>query len=172
MKFGDALPLWDVPKPFTNRDQWSSGKMSDTYRKLISGPMTVVGQYRNAEGQPSLLPALVRYVECKCLLGGVTTSQGIKLASNAGVQRFYRGLIRNVEQTDEPDLPEAQGRIPDIAAKISTNKPVQAQCRLRLIAPRRARSNHDDDDLHAHQRSGEGGPAAGQGHPESHVVQR
>ena len=24
-----------------------------------------------------MLPALVRYVECKCLLGGVTTSQGV-----------------------------------------------------------------------------------------------
>ena len=111
----NALPLWaPVPKRFNNRGQWPN---QPDYRKLISGPMTVLGQYRNAEGQASLLPALVRYVECKCLLGGVTTSQGIKLASNAGVQRFYRGLIRNVEQTDDADLPEAQGRIPDIAAK-------------------------------------------------------
>jgi hypothetical protein len=79
--------------------------------------MTVLGQYRDGHGQYPLLPALVRYVECKCLLGGVTTSQGVKLASNAGIQRFYRGIIRNVEQTDDPDLPEAQGRIPDIVAK-------------------------------------------------------
>ena len=63
------------------------------------------------------MPPLIRYVECKFLLGGVTTSQGVKLASNAGIQRFYRGIVRNVEQTDEPDLPEAQGRIPDMAAK-------------------------------------------------------
>ena len=39
------------------------------------------------------------------------------LASNAGVQRFYRGLIRNVEQTDDPTLLEAQGRIADVVAK-------------------------------------------------------
>ena len=39
------------------------------------------------------------------------------LASNAGVQRFYRGLIRNVEQTDDPALPEAQGRIADVDRK-------------------------------------------------------
>ena len=111
----NALPLWaPVPKRFKNRGQWPT---QPDYRKLISGPMTVIGEYRDADGQPSLLPALVRYVECKCLLGGVTTSQGIKLASNAGVQRFYRGLIRNVEQTDDADLPEAQGRIPDIEAK-------------------------------------------------------
>ena len=28
------------------------------------------------------------------------------LNSNAGVQRFYRGIVRNVEQTDDPDLLE------------------------------------------------------------------
>ena len=64
-----------------------------------------------------MLAPLVRYVECKCLLGGVTTSQGIMLSSNAGVQRFYRGMVRNVEQTDDPELSEAQGRIADMDAK-------------------------------------------------------
>ena len=111
----NALPLWSpVPKLFVHRDQWSVHK---DYRPLISGPMTVIGEYRDSSGQPALLPALVRYVECKCLLGGVTTSQGVMLASNAGIQRFYRGLIRNVEQTDDPTLLEAQGRIADVDAK-------------------------------------------------------
>jgi len=111
----NALPLWaPVPKRYAHRGQWPD---HPDYRKLISGPMTVVGEHRDANGQPSLVSALVRYVECKCLMGGVTTSQGIRLASNAGIQRFYRGIVRNVEQTDEPDLSEAQARIPDIAAK-------------------------------------------------------
>ncbi len=111
----NALPLWaPVPKRFEHRDQWSNHK---DYRPMISGPMTVIGEYRDSTGQPALLPALVRYVECKCLLGGVTTSQGVMLASNAGIRRFYRGLIRNVEQTDDPTLPEAQGRIADVDAK-------------------------------------------------------
>ena len=111
----NVLPLWSpVPKRFQHRDQWSNHK---DYRPMISGPMTVIGESRNSLGQAALLPALVRYVECKCLLGGVTTSQGIMLASNAGVQRFYRGLIRNVEQTDDPTLAEAQGRIADVVAK-------------------------------------------------------
>jgi len=111
----NALPLWTpVPKRFVHRGQWPDHK---DYRKLISGPMTVVGEYRDSSGKPALLPALVRYVECKCLMGGVTTSQGVKLASNAGVQRFYRGIVRNVEQTDDAELPEAQGRIPDVDAK-------------------------------------------------------
>lgn len=111
----NALPLWaPVPKRYAHRGQWPD---HPDYRKLISGPMTVVGEHRDADGQPALVSALVRYVECKCLMGGVTTSQGIRLASNAGIQRFYRGIVRNVEQTDEPDLSEAQARIPDIAAK-------------------------------------------------------
>lgn len=105
----NALPLWfPVPKVFGNRDQWA--RLKD-YRRLISGPMTVLGK------TPRLLPSLVRYVEMKCLLGGVTTSQGIRLASNAGVGRFYRGIVRNVEQTDDADLPEVDARIPDVAAK-------------------------------------------------------
>ena len=37
----NALPLWDVPKSFTNRDQWAG---TDEYRTLISGPMQVVGK--------------------------------------------------------------------------------------------------------------------------------
>ena len=111
----NALPLWNpVPKLFQHRGQWPG---HSDYRKLISGPMTVVGEYRDAHGKPSLLAPLVRYVECKCLLGGVTTSQGIMLNSNAGMRRFYRGIVRNVEQTDDPDLFEAQGRIADVDAK-------------------------------------------------------
>ena len=103
----NALRLWQVPKKYGNRDQWSG---IPEYRRLISGPMQIVGK------TPSLLPALVRYVECKCLLGGVTTSQGIQLFSNAGVRRFYRGVVRNAEQTDEADLPEAVTRIDDVDA--------------------------------------------------------
>ncbi|NPU90563.1 MAG: amidohydrolase family protein [Gammaproteobacteria bacterium] len=110
----NALPLWaPVPKLFQHRGQWPD---HPDYRKLISGPMTVIGKYLDANGKPALLAPLVRYVECKCLLGGVTTSQGIMLNSNAGIQRFYRGILRNVEKTDDPDLPEAQGRIADIDA--------------------------------------------------------
>ena len=111
----NALPLWSpVPKRFTNRGQWPN---HTDYRPLVSGPMTVVGRYQDAQGHFPLLPPLIRYIECKCLLGGVTTSQGVMLASNAGIRRFYRGIVRNVEQTNDPDLPEAQGRIPDIEAK-------------------------------------------------------
>lgn len=104
----NALCLWDVPKQFSNRNQWSG---IPEYRKLISGPMQIIGK------SPQLVPALIRYVECKSLAGGVTTSQGIQLFSNAGIRRYYRGIVRNVEQTDEPALPEADTRIADVDAK-------------------------------------------------------
>jgi 5-methylthioadenosine/S-adenosylhomocysteine deaminase len=111
----NILPLWSpVPAKFQFRDQWSKHK---DYRPFISGPMTVLGEYRDSDGKAVFLPALVRYVECKCLFGGVTTSQGIRLNSNAGISRYYRGLIRNVEQTDDASLSEAQARIGDIDAK-------------------------------------------------------
>jgi 5-methylthioadenosine/S-adenosylhomocysteine deaminase len=104
----NALQLWQVPKKYSNRDHWSG---IPVYRKLISGPMQIIGK------TPELVPALIRYVECKSLLGGVTTSQGIQLFSNAGIRRFYRGIVRNVEQTDEDALPKADTRVDDIDAK-------------------------------------------------------
>jgi 5-methylthioadenosine/S-adenosylhomocysteine deaminase len=103
----NCLQLWQVPRPFGNRGQWSTGP---DYRRLISGPMQVIGK------TPDLVAPLVRYVEAKCLVAGVTTSQGIALYSDAGIRRFYKGVVRNVEEPDDPSLPAAQSRIPDVAA--------------------------------------------------------
>jgi cytosine/adenosine deaminase-related metal-dependent hydrolase len=104
----NALRLWHVPRLFTNRGQWGG---TPEYQKLVTGPMKVMGLTE------TVMPALVRYVECKCLVSGVTTSQGIELFSNAGARRYYRGVVRNVEQTDQDDLPEAVTRIADVDAK-------------------------------------------------------
>jgi 5-methylthioadenosine/S-adenosylhomocysteine deaminase len=106
----NALQLWQVNKKYSNRDQWGSGGSNPEYRPLISGPMKLIGP------NPELIPAVVRYVECKALLGGTTTSQGIELFSNKGVRRLYRGNIRNVEETDDDALPGAGARIGDVAA--------------------------------------------------------
>lgn len=103
----NVLRLWDVPKKYTNRDQWGG---TPTYRKLISGPMTVLGK------TAGYVEAVVRYAECKCLLGGVTTSQGIALFSNAGITRYYRGVVRNAESPDAADLAPADARIADVEA--------------------------------------------------------
>jgi len=111
----NALPLWSpVPRLYQDRGQWPA---HPDYRRLISGPMTVIGELRDDSGRPALLAPLVRYVECKCLMGGCTTSQGIMLNSNAGVQRFFRGILRNVENTAQADLSDADARIADVDAK-------------------------------------------------------
>lgn len=107
----NALQLWDVPKQYANRDQWAQG---DTYRKLITGPMRVLAH------TPAYVPAIVRYVEAKCLIAGTTTSQGLALSSYAGIEHYYRGIVRNVEKTDDPDLPEAADHIADVDAKDRT----------------------------------------------------
>jgi 5-methylthioadenosine/S-adenosylhomocysteine deaminase len=104
----NALQLWDVPKTYANRDQWAQG---DTYRKLVTGPMKVLAH------TPAYVPAIVRYVEAKCLVAGTTTSQGLALSSYQGIQHYYRGIVRNVEQTDDPELPEATNHIADVDAK-------------------------------------------------------
>lgn len=105
----NALQLWQVPKKYENRDDWGAAKNPD-YRRLISGPMKLIGP------DPDLMPAVVRYVECKALIGGTTTSQGIELFSNKAARRYYRGNIRNVEQTDDRELPGAGAKIGDVQA--------------------------------------------------------
>jgi hypothetical protein len=103
----NALPLWNVPQAYTNRDQWGN---TPAYHQLVTAPMKTIGE------ATELLPALVRYVECKALVGGVTTSQGIALFSAPGVRRYYRGIVRNVEETGDKQLPEAGSRIADVQA--------------------------------------------------------
>ena len=123
----NVLPLWQVPKRYTNRDQWGSGA-NPRYRPLISGPMGVLGR-------PEYLPAVVRYVEVKALLGGATTTEGIKLYSDKhGGQRYYRGIVRNVEQTDDPLLAEGATRIADVDATslVSFDRIVQKPKKLLL----------------------------------------
>jgi cytosine/adenosine deaminase-related metal-dependent hydrolase len=103
----NALPLWHVPKRYENRDTWGN---TPEYHKLVTAPMKTIGE------DTALLPALVRYVEIKALLGGVTTTQGTALFSAPGIRRYYRGIVRNVEQTGDPLLPEAGSRIGDAEA--------------------------------------------------------
>ena len=104
----NAMPLWEVPQVFTNNGQWRGG---DDYTRKITKPSQVLGQ------SPGVLQALVRYVECRAMLGGVTTTQGITLANAGALTRHYKGLVRNVEDPGTPDLPTANTNI----ANPSTN---------------------------------------------------
>jgi cytosine/adenosine deaminase-related metal-dependent hydrolase len=99
----NAMPLWDVPTRYKNNSQWRTS--DGPYARLITKPTQVLG------ATPGVAAALIRFVEVRCLLGGVTTSQGITLAGNGGLRRFYRGLVRNVEAPLRDDLPSADTRI-------------------------------------------------------------
>src|SRR5262249_48961543 len=49
----NALPPWSpIPKLFQHRGQWPD---HPDYRRLISGPMKVVGEYLDDQGKPLLL---------------------------------------------------------------------------------------------------------------------
>lgn len=98
----NAIPLWDVPKRYANAGSWQG---TDAYKSAITKPAQVLA---NTAGN---VEALVRFVECRCLLGGVTSSQGLTLSSKPGIQSAYKGLVRNVESPLAPDLPAAGARI-------------------------------------------------------------
>lgn len=100
----NILPLWDVPKKFLRRENWRNHPEK---RRLVTAPMYVLGR------TPSYVEAIVRYVECKCLVAGVTTSQGISLFG-VGVNKYYRGIVRNVETPTHPRLPKAYSKISDV----------------------------------------------------------
>ncbi len=100
----NVLQLWQVPRHYGNRGNWRSAPEK---KRLISGPMRVLGS------TSGVIEAIVRYVEAKALLGGVTTSQGITLI-NTAIPHYYRGIVRNVEKTDDPSLPNALTRVGDV----------------------------------------------------------
>lgn len=118
----DVLPLWQVPRRFGNRGNWrdSAGK-----KRLISGPMKVLGS------TAGVIEAIVRYVEAKALLAGVTTSQGITLI-NTSIPHHYRGIVRNVEKTDDPELPRADTRVGDVTDAVAFKKRLEKSSSLLL----------------------------------------
>ncbi|MDX0463508.1 amidohydrolase family protein [Sinorhizobium medicae] len=104
----NVLRPWDVPKPYANREEWRD---DEDYKAIVNDPMNVLGK------SSGVAPAIARYTEAKCLLAGTTTSQGITLSSNLGMKRYYRGLIRNVEESLDSNLPDAKARIPNYRPK-------------------------------------------------------
>lgn len=113
----NALQLWQVPRMFAHRGQWAG---HPDKRRLISQPMSVLASIGGT------IEALVRYVEAKCLVAGVTTSQGLTLVAEPGIEHFYRGIVRNVESTDDEALPEALTRIADVADATAFAKRLKA----------------------------------------------
>lgn len=102
----NVLELGKFTKKYGNRDEWRTGN----YRNLVTGPLEVLNR------DPKLVASIVRFVECKNVVAGVTSSQGITLAKNAKVQSLFGGLTRNVEETKDKSLPDANTHVADLEA--------------------------------------------------------
>lgn len=100
------LPLWSVPNPYTNRNQWRT--QEPDYDIAIALPAKVLGSNVDINYARSI----ARFVECRSLLGGTTTTQGLSASGNGGKQ-WYRGLTRNVEAPLDPAFPAAGGQTLD-----------------------------------------------------------
>ena len=104
----NALPMWAVPRKFPDRGRWQDNA---DYKHRVTGPMGTIAKSTD----PHLLASLVRYVETKCLLAGVTSSQGISLQSDH-LNAYYGSAMRVVEDPPERRFPKATTHIPDIEA--------------------------------------------------------
>lgn len=100
----NILSLWAPPRATGNRGQWL--RMAD-YRSKVGQVMEVIA------GRQDLLRALIRYVEVKLLLGGVTSGQGMHSKYRSG-DRYFVGLVRNFEVPGDPMLSPASHTVPDI----------------------------------------------------------
>ncbi|HFH3673776.1 amidohydrolase family protein [Pseudomonas aeruginosa] len=100
------LPLWTVPNRYTNRNQWRT--QEPDYDIAIALPAKVLGSNVDINYARSI----ARFVECRSLLGGTTTTQGLSASGNGGKQ-WYRGLTRNVEAPLNPAFPAAGGQTLD-----------------------------------------------------------
>ncbi|HLO36444.1 MAG TPA: amidohydrolase family protein [Candidatus Deferrimicrobium sp.] len=100
----NAIPLFRIPKRYDKREDWQG---TVGYRRYVSGPAGVVASL------PDLIKATVRYVECKSLIAGTTTSQGLTLRSTP-IKHFYKGIVRNAELPDSPGLDPARPKIGDV----------------------------------------------------------
>jgi cytosine/adenosine deaminase-related metal-dependent hydrolase len=100
----DTLPLFPIPRPYTKREEWQG---TVGYRRYVSGPAGVIASV------PELIRATVRYVECKSLISGTTTSQGLTLRTEQ-IKHLYQGIVRDAELPDAPGLVPARPKIGDV----------------------------------------------------------
>ena len=114
----NMLPLWPVPTRYSNREQWLHD--TDTYPRLVSRPAQILGH----NPDPDYPRAIARYVECRSMLGGVTTTEGLSTSSGSAGYGLFSGLVRNVEVPMDPTWPAAEGQVlsyadkQDVAAKL------------------------------------------------------
>lgn len=81
------LPLYQVPKKYDNRYQWSS---PDSYKRYVNYPKKLINDSKYYD----LDVEAIKYAEVKALVGGVTSIQGTPNL------RATRILVRNIEHSN------------------------------------------------------------------------
>jgi 5-methylthioadenosine/S-adenosylhomocysteine deaminase len=84
------IPMWPAPCRFDNRGIWRKDK---SYTRWVSNTDYLLCNHPNA----TYPKAIVRYVECRALLGGVTTTQGVRYQTDKKITKYFEGMVRNVE---------------------------------------------------------------------------
>lgn len=100
----NVLAPWEVPKRYDNRAQW---QRDTSYAEQVKMPIKTLASL------PPTIPAIVRYVETKALVGGTTSVQGMKSTFPTTLP-YFSGVVRNFETTGDKNLPSAGTRIPDV----------------------------------------------------------
>jgi cytosine/adenosine deaminase-related metal-dependent hydrolase len=111
----NMIPLWQVPQAFSNRGQWRSNA---EYKRRVANPASLL-THNALDIYPK---AVVRFVECRALLGGVTTTQGLTLTSIGENKLYYEGLVRNVEFPGQVGWPVANDYINDFTSFDDANQ--------------------------------------------------
>src|SRR5439155_6648784 len=83
----NVLPLWTVPKLYTNRYQWAS---QSRYKADINSPKKLLTEnvYMNQDAEA------IKYAEVKALIAGTTSFQGTPDLKSTRI------LVRNIEQNN------------------------------------------------------------------------
>jgi 5-methylthioadenosine/S-adenosylhomocysteine deaminase len=105
----NVIPMWPVPQHFDNRTLWRD---HPSYKRWVKNTDMLLCNHPVAD-YPK---ALVRFAECRALLGGVTTTQGILFKSGADITTYFEGLVRNVEYPVK-DWPVADDYVNDLKTK-------------------------------------------------------
>jgi len=125
----NAIPLWSVPTRYLNRGQWRNDPL---YKRKVANPAALLTHHP----QDIYPKSVARYVECRALLGGVTTTQGLTLSSLGSTVSYYQGLVRIVEFAYGANWPTATDHINDFASFAEfqqTYGPVMSQPLSRLV---------------------------------------
>jgi 5-methylthioadenosine/S-adenosylhomocysteine deaminase len=94
------IPLWSVPARYTNRESWRT--QEPQYHQAVLEPFHLLADNADLDYRR----AIVRFSECRNLLGGVTTGQGMSMSGKT----YFKGLMRNVEQPMDSSFPTCHGQ--------------------------------------------------------------